>query len=106
MLRCLTKAIRRHGLPETLTIERGEANASASRAYNRAHGTTIAIRQVRSRKTMVEQDPRGGKRLTRPRLGFKSVEAAPGTLAGIYLMPMTLKGQLASRAEKALTVGE
>jgi putative transposase len=62
--------------------------------------------QVRSRKAMVEQDHRAVKRLTRPRLGFKSVEAAPGTLAGIEMMPMIRKGQRASGAERALTVVE
>jgi putative transposase len=97
-LHFLIKAIGRNGMPETLTIEGSEVSASASRAYNEAHGTTIAIRQVRSRKTMVEQDHRAVKRLTRPRLSFTSVEAAQGTLAGIEMIPMIHIGQ---RAESA-----
>ena len=43
---------------------------------------------------MVEQDQRGVKRVTRPRLGFKSFEAAQDTLVGIVLMHMIKKRQL------------
>jgi putative transposase len=35
----LTKAIRRHGVPETITIDGSEANAAAIRTYNQEHGT-------------------------------------------------------------------
>src|SRR6266704_5294396 len=34
-LRFLTKAIWRHGVPETITIDGSEANAAAIRSYNR-----------------------------------------------------------------------
>ena len=44
--RFLTKAIRRHGVPKTITIDGSEANAAAIRSYNQEHGTAIAIRQV------------------------------------------------------------
>jgi putative transposase len=44
--RFLTKAIRRHGVPEKITIDGSEANAAAIRSYNDEHGTAIAIRQV------------------------------------------------------------
>ena len=43
--RFLTKAIRRHGVPEKITIDGSEANAAAIRSYNQEHGTTIGIRQ-------------------------------------------------------------
>jgi transposase-like protein len=42
----------------------------------------------------IEQDHRAVKRVTRPMLGFKSFDAAQGTLAGIELMHMLKKGQL------------
>ena len=45
--RFLTKAIRRHGVPEKITIDGSEANAAAIRGYNEAHGTAIDIRQVK-----------------------------------------------------------
>jgi Domain of unknown function (DUF4158) len=42
----LSKAICRHGVPETITIDGSEANAAAIRGYNEAHGTAIIIRQM------------------------------------------------------------
>jgi putative transposase len=93
-LRFLTQAIRRHGVPETITIDGSEANAAAIKRDNEAHGTAIIIRQVKYLKNMIEQDYRGVKRVTRPMLGFKSFAAAQATLIGIELMPMLKKGQL------------
>ncbi len=46
----------------------------------------------------IEQDHRGVKRVTRPMLGFKSFNAAQGTLAGIELMHMIKKKQLVVEA--------
>jgi putative transposase len=104
--RFLTKAIRRHGVPAKITIDGSEANASAIRSYNEAHGTAIIIRQVKYLNNVVEQDHRAVKRITRPMLGFKSFEAAQSTLAGIELMHMIRKGQLASGADQVLTAAE
>src|SRR4030095_11335705 len=44
-LRFLKKAIRRHGVPETITIDGSDANEVAIKSSNAAHGTSIAIRQ-------------------------------------------------------------
>jgi transposase-like protein len=93
-LRFLTQAIRRHGVPERITIDGSEANAAAIRRYNEAHGTAIIIRQVKYLNNVVEQDHRAIKRVTRPMLGFKAFDAAQATLAGIELMHMLKKGQL------------
>ena len=93
-LRFLKKAIRRNGLPETITIDGSEANAAAIKSYNEAHGTAIISRQVKYLNNIVEQDHRGVKRITRPMLGFKSFEAAQDTLVGIELMHMIKKRQL------------
>jgi|SRR5882724_4112576 putative transposase len=38
-LRFLKKAIRRHGVPERITIDGSEANVAAIRGYNEAHDT-------------------------------------------------------------------
>src|SRR5207247_8374664 len=43
--RFLTKAIRRHGVPEKITIDGSAANEAAIKSYNKDHGTSIAIRQ-------------------------------------------------------------
>ncbi|MGH8068318.1 MAG: DDE-type integrase/transposase/recombinase [Candidatus Entotheonellia bacterium] len=52
--RFLTKTIRRHGVPETITIDGSEANAAAIRSYNEEHRTAIAIRQVRYLNNVAE----------------------------------------------------
>src|SRR5438093_9133669 len=69
-LRFLKKAIRRHGVPEKITIDGSDANEAAIKSYNQEHGTTIIIRQVKYLNNIVEQDHRGVKRGTRPMLGF------------------------------------
>ena len=61
--RFLTKAIRRHGVPEKVTIDGSEANAAAIRSYNQEHGTAIVIRQVKYLNNIVEQDHRAVKRV-------------------------------------------
>jgi hypothetical protein len=86
--RFLTKALRHHGIPETITIDGSEANAAAIRGYNEAHGTAIIIRQVPYLQNVVAQAHRGVKRVTRPMLGFKAFAAAQGTLVGIELRHM------------------
>jgi putative transposase len=104
--RFLIKAIHRHGVPETITIDGSEANTAAIRGYNRAHGTAISIRQVKYLNNVVEQDHRAVKRVTRPMLGFKSFDAAQSTLAGIELMHMLRKGQLKGGAEPGCSAVE
>jgi putative transposase len=92
-LRFRKKAIRRNGLPTTITIDGSDANEAAIKRYNQEYGTAIAIRQVKYLNNVVEQDHRAVKRITRPMLGFKSFEAAQSTLTGIELMHMIKKRQ-------------
>ena len=93
-LRFLKKAIRRNGLPETITIDGSDANEAAIKRYNGGTRYHHRIRQVKYLNNMVEQDHRAVKRVTRPMLGFKSFEAAQGTLVGIELMHMIKKRQM------------
>src|SRR5918911_2195989 len=74
--RFLTQAIRRHGVPDKITIDGSEANEAAIKSYNQAHGTAIEIRKIKYLNNVVEQDHRGVQRVKRPMLGFKSFEAA------------------------------
>lgn len=92
--RFLTKAIRRHGVPEKITIDGSAANEAAIKSYNAEHGTAIEIRQIKYLNNIVEQDHRGVKRVTRPMLGFQSFDAAQDTLVGIELMHMIKKRQM------------
>jgi len=64
--RFLTKAIRRHGVPEKITIDGSAANEAAIKSYNAAHGTAIIIRTITYLNTIVEHDHRAVKRVTRP----------------------------------------
>jgi putative transposase len=104
--RFLTKAIRRHGVPEKITIDGSTANDAAIRSYNAEHGTAIAIRKIKYLNNIVEQDHRGVKRITRPMLGFKAFDAAQSTLTGIELMHMLRKGQLAGDREQDRSAAE
>jgi putative transposase len=105
--RFLKQAIRRHSVPESITIDGSAANKAAIESYNAEHGTTIAIRQTKYLNNMVEQDHRGVKRVTRPMLGFKSFAAAQDTLVGIELMHMIKKRQLiVEEGNEGLTAAE
>ena len=44
--RFLTKAIRRHGVPEKITIDGSAANEAAIKSYNEAHGTAMVLSQI------------------------------------------------------------
>src|SRR5438128_7074780 len=52
--RFLTKAIRRHGVPEQITIDGSAANKAAITSYNEEHGTAIEIRQIKYLNNIVE----------------------------------------------------
>jgi transposase-like protein len=95
----LIKAIRRHGVPEKITIDGSAANKAAVESYNEEHGTTIIIRQRKYLTNIVEQDHRAVKRITRPMLGFQSFHTARRTLVGIELMHMIKKKQLEGSSE-------
>jgi putative transposase len=106
-LRFLKKAIRRHGVPEKITIDGSAANEAAIKSYNAEHGTAIEIRKIKYLTNMVEQDHRGVKRITRPLLGCKSFAAAQDTLVGVELMHMIKKKQMVvEEGEEGLTAAE
>jgi len=96
-LRFLTKAIRRHYVPDVITLDGSRANAAAIARYNAEHGTTITVRQARYLNNVVEQYHRAIKRVVHPMLGFKAMETAQRTLAGIELMHMLKKEQMGMR---------
>src|SRR5262245_34788499 len=105
--RFLTKAIRRHAVPEKITLDGSAAHEAAIKSYNAEHGTTIAIRKRKYLNNVVEQDHRAVKRVTRPILGFKAFDAAQNTLVGIELMHMIKKRQMVVEAgEEGLTAAE
>jgi transposase-like protein len=106
-LRFLKKAIRRHGVPEKITIDGSAANEAAIKSYNEEHGTAIIIRKRKYLNNIVEQDHRAVKRVTRPMLGFKAFDAAQSTVTGIELMHMIKKKQMMVGVEdEGLTAAE
>ena len=106
-LRFLTQAIRRHGVPATITIDGSDANEAAIKSDNQEHGTAIAIRQVKYLNNIVEQDHSAVKRITRLMVGFKPFDAAQSTLVGIELMHMIKKRHLViEEGNESLTAAE
>src|ERR1700761_6418812 len=98
-LRFLRKAIGSSGTPEKITIDKSGANTAAIESHNAETQAGIEMRQIKYLNNMVEQDHRAIKRQTRPMLGFKSFWSAAVTLAGIEIMHMIRKGQLALTGE-------
>src|SRR5262249_13187824 len=79
--RFLTKAIRRHGVPEKNTIDGGAANEAAIKSYNEEHGTHIIIRKRQYLNNIVEQDHRGVEFIPIKSWVTKG-SGAPGSCAG------------------------
>jgi transposase-like protein len=105
-LRFLKQAIRRHGVPEKITIDGSAANEAAIKSYNEEHGTAIVIRKTKYLNNIVEQDHHAVKRVTRPMLGFKAFDTAQATLTGIELIHMLRKGQLQGGHEAGRSAAE
>jgi putative transposase len=93
-LRFFKKAVRHHGLPNKITIDKSGANTAAIEALVEETGHKVEIRQNRYLNNLVEQDHRAIKRIVRSMLGFKSFRSTSITLHGIELMHMIKKGQM------------
>ncbi|WP_418347310.1 IS6 family transposase [Serratia fonticola] len=89
-LRFFRKAIRHHGEPEVVTIDKSGANTAALTTLNadKPEEETITVRQNKYLNNLVEQDHRNIKRRIRPMLGFNSFRRAQTLLAGIELIHM------------------
>lgn len=94
-LRFFHKAIRQHGEPEVVTLDKSGANTAALATLNagQSKDDVITVRQQKYLNNLVEQDHRNIKRRIRPMLGFKSFRRAQGVLAGIEVVAMIRKGQ-------------
>ncbi|MDE9447900.1 IS6 family transposase [Xenorhabdus bovienii] len=94
-LRFFRKAIRHHGEPEVVTIDKSGANTAAPATLNgdKPEEETITIRQSKYLNNLVEQDHRNIKRRIKLMTGFKSFRRAQTLLAGIELLHMIRKGQ-------------
>lgn len=97
-LRFFDKAMKASGVPEKVPLDKSGANKAAMDEINARGETPVIVRQVKYLNNIVEQDHRAIKRVTRPMLGFKSFRAAAKVLAGIELMHMIRKGQMALKS--------
>ncbi len=95
LYRAVDKAMQANGIPEKVTMDKSGANKSAIDQIIEDEDIAIDVRQIKYLNNIVEQDHRAVKRITRPMLGFKSFHAAASVLAGIELMHMIRKGQMA-----------
>jgi putative transposase len=98
--------MRSQGLPETITIDHSGRSTAAIPRDHGAHTTAIMLRPCTSLNTIVEHDHRAVKRKITPMVGFTSVGAARGTIAGIEVMPAIRKGQLAHTRGESHTPAE
>jgi putative transposase len=105
-LRFLKKAMRQHGLPDKVTIDKSGANKAALDALQEETGHEIEIRQSQYLNNRIEQDHRAIKRIIRPMLGFKSFRTARTTLQGIELMHMIKKNQMTMPDGQSLSAAE
>ena len=101
--RFFDKAIKTHGTPTTVTIDKSGSNKAALDSINQTQDTPIEIRQIKYLNNLIEQDHRFIKRIIKPRLGFKSFLSAKIILAGIELMHMIRKGQFNLNSSNTLS---
>ena len=90
------KAIKQHGKPLKVNVDKSGANKAALESINNDYDEDqkIEIRQNKYLNNMIEQDHRFIKRRTKPALGYKSFNGARQTIAGIEIVHMIKKGQL------------
>ena len=105
------KAIKLHGLPEKVTMDKSGANKAGIDAVNfllilchllGCPLMQIIVRQIKYLNNIIEQDHRGIKRITNPMLGFKAFHSAEATLSGIELHHMLRKNQHVNAANQSI----
>ena len=100
----LNKAIGNNSKPRVINIDKSGANKSGIRSINRELLTVkkIKIRQCKYLNNIVEQDHRNIKRRISIDTGFKGFESAQRTLAGIEVVNIIRKGQIADSRKTTL----
>ncbi|CDM92129.1 transposase (fragment) [Xenorhabdus bovienii] len=89
-LRFFKKAMRQHGQPDVVTMDKSGANKAAVDELNQGKPKeeAIVIRQNKYLNNLIEQDHRNIKRRIHPMLGFKHFRRAQTLLSGIELVSM------------------
>ena len=91
-----TLTVSHSSTPRVINVDK---NAAYPKAFNelKAEGLIsegCELRQIKYLNNLIEQDHRFIKRLTKPGMGFFSVETAWRTLQGFEVMNMIRKGQV------------
>jgi putative transposase len=100
------KAMGTNGDPNKVAMDKSGANKAAIDAINAGRDVPILVRQVNYLNSIVEQDHRAIKRVTKPMLNFKSFCAAGSVLIGIELIHMIRKGQFVFDGAKATSFAD
>ncbi len=95
VLRFFKKAMRQHGQPKVVTMDKSCANKAVVDELNegKSKEEAIVIRQSKYLNNLIEQDHRNVKRRIVPMLGFNNFSRAQTLLTGIELVCMLRKGQ-------------
>jgi len=83
-----------------VNIDKSGAKKICVNKFNVDNNRRVKIRQCKYLNTIVEQDNRRIKRITRLMLGFKIFRTAQSTLAGIELVAKVKRGQKRSKEVK------
>ena len=99
------KAFKSSGMPEKVNIDKSGSNTAALTAANEQlpQGKKIKVRQVKYLNNLIEQDHRFIKKRVKTMLGFKDVNAAKRTIAGIEAVHMIRKRQIAETPDNFST---
>lgn len=87
------RAINKHDVPVSITIDKSGANTAAVRGLMNNSGLDIELRQSKYLNNVVERDHWAIKRRVGPMVGFKTFHTARRLIAGIETMHMTLWGR-------------
>ena len=87
--------MRANEMPEKMSMDKRGANKTAIDQIIVNKEIAMVLYQVKCLNNIVEQDHRAIKRVTRPMLRFKFFRSATKVLAGIELIHMIRKGQMA-----------
>ncbi len=100
------RAIDLLGAPDKITINKSGVNTAAIVSIRADSGLPVTMRQSMYLNNLIEQDHRAVKRVTRPMMGFKSFWSARALIAGIEIMHMIRKGQLAGVKDRTSSPAE
>jgi putative transposase len=105
-LRFLRKAVRQHGFPDKITIDKSGANTAAMEVLNEGIGQEIEIRQMQVSEQPGRAGSPGHQTNCPAHARIQILPLSPSTLCGIELMHMIKKGQMIAGGSQNLSAAE